>query len=331
MQTVELNHAVEFISPANEPGFFASVLSSLTQMIAVMNASGTIEWVNPAWKVFSDENGGGPNIKWPGINYLDVCRGAGKSGESGDSDGSDALNGIEAVLSGKETEFYYEYPCHSLTEKRWFMMRFCQLEGSGERRFIMTHDNITERKLAEQQVEKLALVDGLTGLANRRSFDEFIDNEWRRSRRLNHPISLALCDIDFYKRFNDTHGHLAGDDCLRRVGGALNALARRPGDLMARYGGEEFAAVYGNADQPTALMLAERIRASIQELGIPHNTATDAGCVTISIGTATLEPAAQLAATPIELIKAADKALYRAKESGRNRVCSAENMSYAVG
>jgi diguanylate cyclase (GGDEF)-like protein len=304
---------------AEAADFYVSVLDSLSQQIAVIDAQGVIQWVNRSWKTFSEENGGEPDKAWRGTNYLNVC---GSAAESGERDGGDALTGIEKVIAGEQPTFYFEYPCHSPTEQRWFMMRIHPLDWNKPKYFVVTHENITERKLVEIRVEELAVLDGLTGIANRHRFDDFLEDEWRRARRLGHPVSLALCDIDFFKPYNDTYGHMAGDECLRRVGEALKPFSRRPGDLVARYGGEEFAVILGNTDEQTARKVAGDIRAAIQALNIPHEHATATGCVTTSVGVATLRPHAQPDASPHGLIEAADQALYKAKRSGRNRAFS---------
>jgi diguanylate cyclase (GGDEF)-like protein len=174
-----------------------------------------------------------------------------------------------------------------------------------------------------RQLLRLASIDGLTGLANRRSFDETLDQEWRRARRNRTPLSLALIDIDFFKRYNDHYGHQAGDDCLKTVATTLAHAAERPGEIVARYGGEEFAVVLPQCDAATARALAEKMRRRVTELALPHAGSPVKGQVTISCGVATLsgegDPARDL---PDEgaLIAAADQALYAAKAAGRDQV-----------
>lgn len=298
--------------------FFAAILDSMTQQIAVIEPDGAIAWVNKAWRFLAEENGGTPEKTWRNVNYLTVCESAARTG---DADAALAQDGIDKVITGKLPVFYFEYPCHSPKEQRWFMMRILPLEWDGPKRFLVTHQNITERKLTEFRVEELAILDGLTGIANRRRFDEFLESEWRRARRYGHPVSLALIDIDYFKPYNDLYGHMAGDECLRRISDILKGFSRRPEDLVARYGGEEFAAVYGNMSADAANQLAESIRQKIEQQNIPHGCGTASGCVTASVGVATFYPDREQVMKPSDLITAADKALYRAKESGRNRVC----------
>jgi diguanylate cyclase (GGDEF)-like protein len=189
-------------------------------------------------------------------------------------------------------------------------------------------------RLAEAAAElrRLATTDSLTGLANRRAFERALDLEWRRAARRRLPLSLALVDVDFFKRYNDCYGHPAGDQCLKAVAAALASNARRAGEMAVRYGGEEFALLLPHADIGEARRVAERISAAITALNIPHaHSATDSH-VTVSIGVASMSDefadainasglAANLGLASNKLVEAADKALYAAKAMGRNRIC----------
>lgn len=179
------------------------------------------------------------------------------------------------------------------------------------------------RKLdaANQELVRISSSDGLTGVSNRRFFDEAISLEWRRARRHSNSIAMLMCDVDFFKLFNDTYGHQAGDDCLRKVAKAISLNTERPSDIVARYGGEEFAVVLPETTIGGALMVAEKIRQAIRELNIPHES-SPSGRVTMSIGIASAAPGFDN--PPDDLIHAADKALYRAKREGRDRVCRAD-------
>jgi diguanylate cyclase (GGDEF)-like protein len=169
-----------------------------------------------------------------------------------------------------------------------------------------------------EQLRKLSVVDGLTGISNRRNFDEELTRIWRRAQRESGPVALVLIDIDHFKKYNDHYGYLAGDDCLRRVAQALQHTVRRPFDLVARYGGEEFAVVLPDTDVPGAERLAEEMRKAVELLDIAHAASTVSPRVTISSGVAAMFPAA--GAQPEGLIAAADVCLYAAKTAGRNRV-----------
>ncbi len=185
---------------------------------------------------------------------------------------------------------------------------------------IWTFRDVTEQRRYRNMLETLSATDGLTGLANRRRFDEFFEHEWRRCMREQIPLSLVLMDIDFFKEFNDHYGHLAGDDCLRQVANVLVAIVKRTGDLVARHGGEEFTCVLPNTDAHGAEMVANRVREGMDDIGIPHRFSTAADHVTLSFGVAVLIP--QKDQVPSDLLQLADDLLYSAKHNGRNQVQS---------
>lgn len=170
---------------------------------------------------------------------------------------------------------------------------------------------------ANARLEALSQTDGLTGVSNRRRFDEVLTTEWARSRRSGRPIGLALLDVDHFKAFNDRYGHQAGDDALRAVGRALIRNCRRAGDLAARYGGEEFAILVPDVGLTGMSALSEAVRATVADLRIPHEGAPD-GVLTVSLGISVM--VADPGSDPADLVGAADRALYRAKEAGRNRI-----------
>jgi diguanylate cyclase (GGDEF)-like protein len=179
---------------------------------------------------------------------------------------------------------------------------------------------MTDQKHAETALQNLAAHDGLTGLANRRSFDHRLDMEWGRAQRVCAPMTLVLADVDHFKLFNDVHGHQKGDDCLRAVAATMRSGILRPGDLAARYGGEEFAIIMPNTDLKGACKVAERLRTSVLELRLKHG-ATGAGrYVTMSMGVASIVP--QAGVEPEWLLAQADQALYAAKDAGRNFVAA---------
>ena len=167
-------------------------------------------------------------------------------------------------------------------------------------------------------MQKRSATDGLTGLANRRSFDEAIEQEWQRSRRHRETLALLMVDIDHFKKHNDNHGHQAGDECLRLVARTLASTARRAGDLPARYGGEEFAVLLPASSIEGASALAERIRVAVEQLRLPYLEASAGRHVSVSIGVAACVP--DQTATSSVLVAAADEALYQAKAVGRNQV-----------
>ncbi|MGB8843197.1 MAG: diguanylate cyclase [Aliidongia sp.] len=178
--------------------------------------------------------------------------------------------------------------------------------------------NHLELKRYRDVLADLSLVDGLTGIGNRRRFDEFLSREWRRSRRARTPLAVILIDVDYFKPYNDQYGHATGDDCLREVAATIAMLVRRPGDLCVRYGGEEFAAILPQTNLAGARVLAERIRSAVLALEIVHAKSAAAPVVTVSIGIAASNAAD--ADEPDELLVEADRRLYEAKAAGRNRV-----------
>jgi diguanylate cyclase (GGDEF)-like protein len=184
------------------------------------------------------------------------------------------------------------------------------------RRLIQQSQLYQQLELANRELQRLAALDGLTGLANRRRFDEYLDGEWQRMAREKLPMSLILADIDYFKKYNDTYGHQAGDACLRRVADALRFCARRSVDLVARYGGEEFAVILPNTTTVGASLVAEEIRVVVNTLEIAHVQSAVSQHVTLSLGIASINPTPNT--SPTILIAAADAALYKAKAAGRN-------------
>lgn len=180
--------------------------------------------------------------------------------------------------------------------------------------------DITEHKKLETRLETLAIEDSLTGLANRRRFDERLKDEWARAYRDRSSLALLMVDVDHFKSYNDEYGHPAGDACLRRVAQVIAGEMQRPGDLAARYGGEEFAILLPNTDAEGCARIGDRIRRAIREAGLVHTSNRAIGCVTASLGGAACRPVLERTAGVASLVEAADQALYGAKEAGRNRL-----------
>ncbi|NMF82814.1 diguanylate cyclase [Nodosilinea sp. P-1105] len=172
---------------------------------------------------------------------------------------------------------------------------------------------------ANQELQHLATHDKLTGLPNRRYFDDYLEQEWRRLSREQAPLGLIFCDIDYFKQYNDAYGHLVGDDCLVVVAQAITRSIKRPADLTARYGGEEFAVILPNTDMAGVIRAAQRIRREIEAAKIPHRTSLIKPYITLSMGLACWHPAPSL--SPDVLKAMADQALYQAKQAGRDRYC----------
>lgn len=176
-----------------------------------------------------------------------------------------------------------------------------------------------ELKRQRDILERLSHLDGLTGIPNRRAFDARLDEEWRRSIRSGDLLGAAMIDVDLFKQYNDAHGHLEGDDCLRLVARALTSVLNRGGDFVARYGGEEFVCLISGIKLEDLGTLAEKFRTGVEAMRIPHGSSSVSPWVTISVGAALQQPAPNI--LPSGLIEDADSQLFRAKEQGRNQVC----------
>jgi len=181
-------------------------------------------------------------------------------------------------------------------------------------------------ELANRKLERLATLDGLTGISNRRSFDEALAREWQRALRQQSPLAILVGDIDSFKTYNDRYGHLAGDDCLRQVARSIAQAVKRSTDLTFRYGGEEFAVILPETHIDGAMTVAHGILETIRDLQIPHAYSPVASIVTLSLGAASLIPRANL--DPSALVAAADLALFEAKTRGRNRACPSGELSH---
>ena len=195
------------------------------------------------------------------------------------------------------------------------------MQRIAQMRFLLL---VLTRKLddANQELTRLSSLDGLTGISNRRQFDETLLREWRRLGRQGRPLSMLLCDVDYFKQFNDAYGHQVGDECLKAVARTLKDTLRRPADLVARYGGEEFAVILPDTEITGALQVAEAMRSAVEGLNITHRYSKGASVVTISIGVASTTPS-RTGSDSSALLKRADDALYQAKQAGRNRIAAA--------
>ncbi len=178
---------------------------------------------------------------------------------------------------------------------------------------MRTHIKLKKHK---DLLERLASIDPLTEIPNRRRFEEVLDQEWKRAQRNGNPLSVIMMDIDYFKPFNDYFGHAAGDECLQRVAQALQRVMQRPMDLVARYGGEEFVAVLPDTTHDGVQTVAENLRQAVEALHITHAPSAPAERVTLSLGIATLYPSSDK--TPEQLVQSADECLYAAKQNGRN-------------
>lgn len=224
----------------------------------------------------------------------------------------------------------YSSSCYRMRKKNneiiWFESNLRVFTDSeGTRNIIAISRDITERKQTEHKLreaqelwQQISTMDGLTGIANRRYFDERLDREWEHSVRNSLPMSLVLLDIDYFKSYNDTYGHQGGDECLKKVAQTLKDTLRRPSDLVCRYGGEEFAVILPGTSSGGAMMVAENLRVAIEKLNIPHIKSNICGHVTVCVGFSTKTPTSF--SNIQDIVHEADKALYLAKNEGRNRI-----------
>lgn len=263
------------------------------------------------------------DINLPGKSGIEACR------EFSEHDifcdvpiiiisGTDYLDGLDAAFSVGASDYITKPPSH--TELLARVRSALRLKAEMNRRKAREEDLlILNDRLAEinRELERLSTTDSLTGLANRRSFNEFLSREWLREQREKQPFSVIMIDIDFFKKYNDHYGHLEGDVCLQKVAWALQGALCRPGDLLTRYGGEEFVAILPHTELKGAVELAATFHDRIRQLQLPHEESPVASTVTISAGIACVIPNQSL--SPSQVVAMADKALYEAKQAGRNQ------------
>ncbi len=206
------------------------------------------------------------------------------------------------------------------TPRYWQAFEVNLLQQLASQVAIAIHQSVLYQQLqaANEELQRLATLDGLTQIANRRRFDQYLDAEWQRLKREQVALSLIFLDVDFFKLYNDTYGHLAGDDCLRQLASAFKSIIKRPADLVARYGGEEFAVILPNTEIQGAVYMAQTIRQAVRNLAIPHAQSSVCDRVTVSLGVVSIVPNSEI--SPQDLINTADKALYIAKQQGRDQV-----------
>ena len=294
---------------------FGDVLAEMSDGIARFDADGRLRFTNRQYRDLFPLTS---ELRIAGASLRDILLASVARGEQLDvpSDRVDAW--IDEVLhslrAGGDSEA-------RLFDGRWLHIRTKPMADGGA---IVVVSDITGIKQAEaglltltKQLRALADTDGLTGLVNRRRFDELLENELLRTRRSRSPVSLLMLDIDRFKAFNDTYGHQPGDDCIRQVAEVLKRGARRPADVVARYGGEEFCVILPDTSEEGAHQLAAQLREAVRDLRIEHSS-SEKGIVTVSIGRATASESELLASD--ELIRRADVALYSAKSTGRDRV-----------
>lgn len=291
-------------------GFAAAVIDALSSHICVVNSNGVIIAVNRAWRNFRDQNSGracGTDI---GAHYLETCK---RAEGFGSEEAAAFARGVRSVLTGQSELFRLEYPCHSATEARWFLGRATPL-AIAQGGAVISHMDITDRKLIEFELSRLAATDSLTGLPNRRYFIETANREVERVRRFGASTSVMMIDLDCFKSVNDTYGHAMGDQALCSFARTCKR-SLRPTDLLARLGGEEFAVLLPGAGAESGIGVAEMLRRSVAETVIENsqgsiNITSSSGVTEILRSDQSIDDA----------LRRADSALYAAKRAGRNRV-----------
>lgn len=259
------------------------------------------------------------SLRRPGVLLRDILRKVVRTGEQLNVPVEDAEGWIDRIVANLQVESEEEV---NLFDGRWLQVR---TRPTSEGKTIVVVTDVTRIKQAElalhsatDQLKHLVRTDGLTGLLNRRAFDDSMETEIARSGRAAAPMSLLMIDVDRFKAYNDQYGHPAGDECLKLVAEHLQQALKRPADLAARYGGEEFAAILPDTDEDGAYLVAETFRRALAEARVPHR-ASERGFLTASVGVATYMPD-NLHRSAAEIIQTADEALYSAKAAGRDRV-----------
>jgi diguanylate cyclase (GGDEF)-like protein len=317
---VKLRRESEQLLAASETVARAT-LDALSAQIAILDEKGTILAVNRAWRPFAIENHGDLGKWQEGANYLAVCDAAAQVDEKAGT----VSAGIRGVVNGTRNVFAFEYPCHSPTEKRWFVLRVTRFAGDGPVRAVAAHENITERKLAENRSRYEAFHDALTGLPNRLLFADRVARclEWAKRDR-NSFYAVMFLDLDRFKIINDSLGHAAGDILLKTVSRRLRACLRSSDtvaaneNLVARMGGDEFTILLDRVKHPLdPQIVAERIMSSLsQPIDFEGHDLRPSVSIGIVVG-----GGEHVYTHTRELLRDADTAMYRAKAEGKGRYC----------
>ena len=292
------------------------VLTEMSDGIAHFDASGYLKFSNEQYRALFPLTG---RVRVPGAHLSDILKAVVETGEQLHTPAGQRGGWVASVMASLAVGGEEEAP---LFDGRWLHIRTTPTRDGGA---TVVVSDITNVKRAEhrlmaltEQLKLMATTDALTGLVNRRGFDDQLADEVLRASRNRQPLSLIMIDIDRFKAYNDRYGHQAGDECLKLVAATLRVGVRRPADIAARYGGEEMALILPETDQEGAYELAEKLRLAIRGLDIAH-TGSERGVVTVSLGVATLGQGVP-AGSAAELIRRADGALYIAKDAGRDRV-----------
>ncbi|MBB6520008.1 sensor domain-containing diguanylate cyclase [Pseudoteredinibacter isoporae] len=301
-------------------GFLIRVIDSVSSNIAVLDEDFNIVFVNQSWIEFGIQNGQKRAFNWLGLNYKSSCL---PSENDGDEFVVLAMRGLAEIKAGQRHSFIMEYPCHSPDQDRWFIMRIDRFISEGLMYFVISHQDISDRVRLEQEARSLARIDALTNIANRRTFDEFVQSEWGHCKRSNQTLSIAILDLDDFKLINDNCGHQHGDECLKEVAKILSMYTGRASDICARYGGEEFVLAWGNMGHEKSLELSKRILKEINNIKVRYNDGKLYGRLTASIGLYTASPCLEKVE---QGVFNADELMYRAKRIGKNSICDDQKL-----
>ncbi|MBP0029732.1 MAG: diguanylate cyclase [Roseofilum sp. Guam] len=271
------------------------------------------------------------DINMPGMNGYQVCDTLKSSPMTAQipiiflSALDEANHKLQAFKSGGLDYITKPFQVEEVLARVEHQLSLCYQQNKLKEELEQLKEEVNQRQQTQQNLERLVTVDELTQLSNRRHFNDYLKQEWKRLFSLpsytgGYPqaLSLILADVDYFKLYNDTYGHLKGDQCLQKVAQAMKQVVTYSGSLVARYGGEEFAVILPNASSDYALQVAELIRMQVKALKIPHSQSIVSSYVTVSLGVACRFPDSDL--SPEDLISSADKALYHAKQQGRNSV-----------
>ena len=295
----------------------ADVIATMSEAVVLFDMSERLVFRNEQYlRLFPAT----AHIRVPGARLEDILRASVAARETVNAAGADPGAYIESTRAALRAGGEWEL---QLTDGRWLEIRARPVADDGG--YLSVLSDITRRKRAEldqadanRRLAALAHLDGLTGLINRRAFDELIETEFQRSIREMRPLSLLIIDVDYFKPYNDAYGHLAGDDCLKAIAGILQTALRRPGDRAARIGGEEFAVILPDTDAVGATIVAWSIRKAVRDLALRHDRSRE-GLITVSIGVADVARGDAPSGVR-KLVARADEALYAAKAAGRDKV-----------
>lgn len=297
--------------------FLLALINHLPDEIVVLDHTGRIVIANASWTHFfsntSHDQENYTSNDWLGYDYLNECRIA----SIHDPDFENLYSGIQNVLNGRLNYFHCDYPYQKIDDQHWYSLRAQRLQFEEQLFCVISHRDITERKVAELMLEDLSNRDSLTGLLNRRAFNSHLVDAWRTCRIAQLPLSLAIIDVDNFKLVNDHFGHPVGDKYLLHIATLLNHYAQEANIECFRYGGDEFTLIWKDADHLNIVEALNKLNAQLASV-MPNESKHTPFALSLSVGLNTVLP--NEATHYLDILKEADKLVYRAKLNGRNRV-----------